>query len=114
MMFSCETLLLKRRSASSPGSPACWTRRRLRTTGMIQYSQGVAMPDKLRVFVSHSFEDRDRELVDRVLALLKQRRFHFDVRTARPAEGGPFPDKIEGHRSEEHMSELQSPMYLVC
>jgi hypothetical protein len=55
------------------------------------------VPDKLRVFVSHSFEDRDREFVDHVLTLLKQRKFHFDVRTARPAEGGPFPDKIEGH-----------------
>jgi len=54
------------------------------------------MPDKLRVFVSHSFEDCDREFVDQVLALLKQRRFHFDVRTALPAEGGPFPEKIEG------------------
>jgi hypothetical protein len=64
--------------------------------GIIAYSQGVQVPDKLRVFVSHSFEDRDREFVDHVLTLLKQRKFHFDVRTARPAEGGPFPDKIEG------------------
>ena len=28
--------------------------------------------------------------------------------------GLPYVQRLRGHRSEEHTSELQSPMYLVC
>src|SRR5437764_14517958 len=41
------------------------------------------------------------------------RRAPFGIRAV-PA--GPWPDRVDRHdpRSEEHTSELQSPMYLVC
>src|SRR5437879_8043544 len=32
----------------------------------------------------------------------------------RPEGTGPFPAAVLLHRSEEHTSELQSPMHLVC
>src|SRR5437588_1841026 len=50
--------------------------------------------DKLKVFVSHSFEKVDARVVKKILEIMRRPRFHLDVRTARDSQSRPFADKI--------------------
>jgi hypothetical protein len=52
---------------------------------------------KLKVFVSHSFDRKDKTVVSKFLDLLKQPVYNFEVRTAEPHESRPFPDKIRDY-----------------
>lgn len=53
------------------------------------------MTTKIRVFVSHSFDQLDEALINRFLEVMRRPKFHFEVRSARYSEARPFPDKIE-------------------
>jgi hypothetical protein len=50
--------------------------------------------EKLKVFVSHSFDKADAEIVAKILDIMRRPRFHLEVRTAQPSEARPFSDKI--------------------
>jgi hypothetical protein len=48
----------------------------------------------LKVFVSHSFDEADADLVNKILEVMQRRKFHLEIKTARNRESRPFPDKI--------------------
>src|SRR5437879_350340 len=84
---------------------------------------GEGQPQGIPVGSRHSgpFQVRgdrqDRKPLAAILAIESLYRRHLHL--ARPAPRGPEVQKddvptIVGERSEEHTSELQSPMYLVC
>src|SRR4051812_40890277 len=50
--------------------------------------------DKLKVFVSHSFDKADARLIKKILDVMSRPRFHLDIRAARDGETRPFADKI--------------------
>src|SRR5437764_10755269 len=58
------------------------------------------------LFPHEALRDRRHDLRDRVA--------HNAIGQAFEDAASDFFDEILGHRSEEHTSELQSPMYLVC
>jgi hypothetical protein len=53
------------------------------------------MPERVRVFLSHSFHEEDRQFVDWFKAFLKKPRFHFDIQTAEYWKPKQFGRKIE-------------------
>src|SRR5437016_7581236 len=50
--------------------------------------------DKLKVFVSHTFDKTDADIISRILEIMRRQRFHLDVQTAQPPQSRSFPDKI--------------------
>src|SRR5574341_1232742 len=51
--------------------------------------------ERLKVFVSHSFDEGDQAVIEKLLSIIQQRKFNFEVRTARNPEPRRFGSKIE-------------------